>query len=69
MTANGTPPPPESPAVEIRFRSGTLEIAGVPASFVGLPLACVWDERTACFRAPAAAYADLVHTLRRLKMA
>jgi superfamily II DNA or RNA helicase len=69
VTANGTPPPPESPAVEIRFRSGTLEIAGVPASFVGLPLACVWDERTACFRAPAAAYADLVHTLRRLKIA
>ena len=35
----GTLPPPESPAVEIRFRSGTLEVAGVPAAFVGLPSA------------------------------
>ena len=62
-------PPPGSAAVAIRFRSGTLEINGVPATFAGLPSACAWDERTACFRAPASAYADLVHTLRRLKIA
>jgi superfamily II DNA or RNA helicase len=68
VTANATLPP-EPPAVEIRFRSGTLEIGGVPASFIGLPSACSWDERTACFRAPAAAYAQLIHTLRRLKIA
>ena len=60
--------PPEPPAVEIRFRSGTLEIAGVPAGFIGLPSTCVWDDRTVCFRAPAAAYADLVQTLRRLRL-
>jgi superfamily II DNA or RNA helicase len=60
---------PESPAVKIRFRSGTLEIEGIPAGFAGLPSAWQWDERTACFRAPAAAYADLIQTLRRLKIA
>jgi len=65
VTVTGTPP---SSAVEIRFRAGTLEIAGVPATFAGLPCACVWDERTACFRAPAAAYAELIHCLRRLKI-
>jgi superfamily II DNA or RNA helicase len=68
VTANATLPP-APPAVEIRFRSGTLEIAGVPAGFVALPSACVWDERTACFRAPAASYADLIKTLLRLKIA
>jgi superfamily II DNA or RNA helicase len=68
VTVNATLPP-EPRAVEIRFRSGTLEIGGVPASFIGLPSACVWDERTACFRAPAASYADLIKTLLRLKIA
>ena len=68
MTANRTSPPSELPAVAIRFRSGTLEIEGIPAGFVGLPSACAWDERTACFRAPASAYVDLVQTLRRLKI-
>ena len=59
----------EAPTVEIRFCSGTLEIAGIPATFSDLPSACLWDERTACYRAPASAYADLVQTLRRLKIA
>ena len=68
MTANGTLPASEPATVEIRFRSGTLEIEGIPAGFVGLPSACAWDERTACFRAPASAYVDLVQTLRRLKI-
>jgi superfamily II DNA or RNA helicase len=68
VTVNATLPP-EPRAVEIRFRSGTLEIGGVPASFIGLPSACVWDKRTACFRAPAASYADLIKTLLRLKIA
>ena len=67
MTA--IPSPTDPTAVEIRFRAGTLEIAGVPAAFAGLPSACVWDERTACFRAPASAYAGLIHTLLRLKIA
>ena len=61
--------PPTLAAVELRFRSGTLEIAGVPPEFVGLPAACVWDERTNCLRAPASAYAEVVHALRRLKIA
>ena len=60
---------PEPTAVEIRFRSGTLEIGGIPSTFAGLPSACVWDERTACFRAPAAAYAGLIQGLRRQKIA
>jgi superfamily II DNA or RNA helicase len=60
--------PPESAAVELRFRSGTLEIIGLSPAFLGLPPVCAWDERTACYRAPASNYADLVQALRRLKI-
>jgi superfamily II DNA or RNA helicase len=55
--------------VELRFRSGTLEIVGLPASPTPLPAACAWDVRAACHRAPAAAYADVVRALVRAEVA
>ncbi|HEX7599170.1 MAG TPA: DEAD/DEAH box helicase family protein [Polyangia bacterium] len=56
-----------SPTVELRFRSGTLEIVGPAPEFAGLP--AVWDERSHCLRAPASAYVEVVQALRRLKIA
>jgi superfamily II DNA or RNA helicase len=52
--------------VTVRFASGTLEVAGLPADFSGLPAS--WDPRSACHRAPANAYADLLRALTRLKV-
>jgi superfamily II DNA or RNA helicase len=52
--------------VEVRFRSGTIEIEGLPADFAGLPAA--WDPRSACHRAPAHAYPDLLRALTRLQL-
>jgi superfamily II DNA or RNA helicase len=46
----------------LRFAQGTLELEGIAPSFE-LPLGWRWDERTACHRAPARLYADLVRTL------
>lgn len=60
-------------AVELHFVAGTIEILGVDEgdAFVAtattgtlLPAACLWDERTECYRAPARAYADIVLALR-----
>ncbi len=48
--------------VTLRFAAGTLEIVGL-ARAAGAPPACVWDDRTACWRAPAVAYADVVRGL------
>jgi superfamily II DNA or RNA helicase len=59
--------PTENP-VELRFRSGTLEIGGLAPGSPALPSTCAWDERTACHRAPACAYADVVRALRRQKI-
>jgi len=57
--------------VEIDFRSGTLELRVQPGSAASTSLAalpgCVWDVRSACFRAEARAYAELVRTLVREK--
>jgi superfamily II DNA or RNA helicase len=53
---------------EVRFRAGTIEIGGLPPDFVGLPWA-QWDERSACHRAPASAYADVLRGLKRLDVA
>ena len=50
----------------LHFVAGTLELRGVAASLDGLPGACQWDPRSACFRAPASAYAPLVLTLKEL---
>jgi superfamily II DNA or RNA helicase len=54
--------------VQLRFRSGTLEIVGLPAASSPLPAACAWDSRAACHRAPAIAYADVVRALVRAKI-
>jgi superfamily II DNA or RNA helicase len=48
--------------VFVSFVSGTLEVRGWPEGGAALP-ACVWDDRTRCHRAPAAAYADVVRAL------
>jgi superfamily II DNA or RNA helicase len=48
--------------VELRFVAGTLEIRDVPEG-APLPDACLWDARTASFRAPGMAYADVVRAL------
>src|SRR4029453_18677879 len=44
--------------------AGTLELRAAPHDLV-LPSACRWDARTACFRAPAVAYAEVVTVLHR----
>lgn len=54
--------------VEVRFRAGTLEIAGLPVAGEVLPSSCRWDERAACHRAPAVAYADVIRALARARL-
>jgi superfamily II DNA or RNA helicase len=46
------------------FASGTLELREAPRD-LPLPSAFRWDARTACYRAPAIAYADVVTVLHR----
>jgi superfamily II DNA or RNA helicase len=55
--------------VSVRFASGTLEVIGLPADFLGLPAAAAWDPRSACHRAPASDYPDVLRALTRLKVA
>jgi superfamily II DNA or RNA helicase len=55
--------------VSVRFASGTLEVIGLPADFLGLPAGAAWDPRSACHRAPASQYPDLLRALTRLKVA
>ncbi len=56
------------PTVQVRFVAGTLELLGVkPAAGLTLP-GCAWDDRTACYRAPAVAYAGLVRALIQQKV-
>jgi superfamily II DNA or RNA helicase len=45
------------------FSAGTLELRGLQADGVELPPALDWDARTACYRAPALAYAEVVRAL------
>jgi len=40
----------------LQFRGGTIEVTGLPPG-APAPPGCLWDARTACFRAPASAYA------------
>lgn len=54
--------------MNLRFVAGTIEIRGLLPQAPGLPSPCEWDERSACFRAPAYAYADLVRALRKLNL-
>jgi superfamily II DNA or RNA helicase len=50
-------------SVTLSFVAGTLELRGAaPAAGLTLP-GCQWDERTACYRAPAVAYAGLMRSL------
>jgi len=50
--------------VRLAFVAGTLEVHGLPKGSPLVPDA-KWDERTACLRAPAIAYAETVLALRR----
>lgn len=50
----------------LHFVAGTLELRGLPEAFAGLPESTTWDPRSACFRAPACAYAPLVLALKEL---
>lgn len=51
--------------VRIEFESGTLALRGLPEALqAGVP-ECRFDPRSACLRAPAHRYAELVRALRR----
>lgn len=50
--------------VRLAFRSGTVEVHGLPEGHEALPASCAWDARTRCHRAPAIAYAELVLALK-----
>ena len=50
--------------IRLRYVGGTLEVHGLDAGSSLVPEAR-WDPRTACQRAPAVAYADLVLALRK----
>ncbi len=52
----------------LRFHAGTLEIRDAEDP-TALPPICQWDARTACHRAPALAYADVVMGFVRRKEA
>lgn len=49
----------------LRFEAGTLALVGARRDDPRVPRALDWDTRTACFRAPAVAYASVVLALRR----
>lgn len=57
------------PGIRLAFMAGTLEVWGLDAASDVLPACCLWDARTACHRAPAMAYAEVVLALRRRKLA
>ncbi|MDB4936072.1 MAG: helicase [Labilithrix sp.] len=51
-------------AASLAFRAGTIELRGVARDRAGVPAALAWDDRAACFRAPAIAYASVIAALR-----
>jgi superfamily II DNA or RNA helicase len=55
-------------SLTLTFVAGTLELRGLPAD-TAAPPGCAWDPRTACHRAPAIAYAEVVRALVRDKVA
>ena len=56
--------------VQIHFHSGTLELRGEPdATLADLLPSVLWDPRSACYRAEARAYAEIVRALVRGKRA
>jgi superfamily II DNA or RNA helicase len=54
-----------SPEVVLAFAGGTLELRGLAVDAPPPTPECRWDPRSGCFRAPAAAYADLLRALGR----
>lgn len=58
-----------APLPTLSFTAGTLLLRGVSVDDARVPSAFVWDERSACFRAPAMAYAEAVLALRRANVA
>ena len=54
--------------VTIRFVGGTIELRGRGAADALMP-GCHFDERSACQRAPASSYADIVRALTREQVA
>ena len=55
-------------SVRLAFHAGTLELSGLPEDAAIVPPAFRWDARSACHRAPAIAYADVVRALVRAKV-
>jgi superfamily II DNA or RNA helicase len=55
--------------VVVAFAGGTLELRGLPGDGAPPTPECRWDSRTACYRAPASAYADLLRALSRQAIA
>ena len=53
----------------LRFEAGTLAFAGVARDDARVPSVLVWDERSAVFRAPALAYAEIILALRKTDLA
>jgi superfamily II DNA or RNA helicase len=53
----------------LSFRAGTIELRGVARDEPRIPAPLAWDERAACFRAPAIAYADVIAALREAAIA
>ena len=47
----------------LTFRSGTIELRGLARDEPAVPTAMAWDERAACFRAPAVAYVSVLSAL------
>ena len=62
-----------APVPSLAFRAGTLELRGLARDGVTspalLPGAFAWDEREACFRAPAIAYSEVVAAFRAASIA
>jgi superfamily II DNA or RNA helicase len=52
----------DEPIVELRFHGGTLELRNWPTSSPPVPAAFRFDERAACYRAVASAYADVIRS-------
>ena len=61
----------DSPIIELRFFSGTIEIHFLQSQSLNelnWPSTVQWDTRTSCLRAPAIAYSDIVMTLIRQRI-
>jgi superfamily II DNA or RNA helicase len=57
-----------SDPITLTFRAGTLEVRGLPEASGLLGALASWDGRSACHRAPALAYPDIVTLLHRQKI-